>query len=128
MKKAQTKTIVKTQDNSVIIPAKIDVRINRRFTEGSCKAIASATLFGNFAVRNLRLVEGSKGMFLSFPSYKDRQGEYYDVCFPTSAQLRQELTDAVVEAYQQEQEQEQSQEVPSEESDSPQQAAMAMKM
>ena len=91
MKKTQTKT-----DN---IAPDIDVRINKCFDKGNCRAIASATLYGSFAVRNIRLMEGNSGMFLSFPSYKDKQGEYHDVCFPVTAELRQRLTETVVAAY-----------------------------
>ena len=36
----------------------------------------------------------------NFPSYKSSHG-YQDICFPVSAQLRQQMTDAAVAAYRQ---------------------------
>ena len=38
--------------------------------EGNVKAIASANLDDCFAVRNIRVMEGKNGLFVSMPSYK----------------------------------------------------------
>lgn len=49
---------------------KIDVRINSLTPrEGNVKAIASANLDDCFAVKNIRVVEGKNGLFVSMPSY-----------------------------------------------------------
>lgn len=81
---------------------KIDVRINSLTPgEGSVKAIASANLDDCFAVKNIRVVEGKNGLFVSMPSYKGTDGEYHDLCFPTTPELRKELNSKVAEAYKQ---------------------------
>lgn len=79
-----------------------DVRINR-LTPGdsNVKAVASATFDNCFAVRNIKIMEGSKGLFVSMPSYKAQDGSYHDICFPTTAEFRQTLNDAVANAYKQ---------------------------
>lgn len=82
------------------LPA-VEMRVNRLGAgDGHCLAHLSVTLGGVFAVRGLRLMEGKNGPFLNFPSYKGRDG-YTDICFPVSAQLRQQMTDAAVTAYHQ---------------------------
>ena len=49
---------------------KIDVRINSLTPgDGSVKATASANLDDCFAVKNIRVVEGKNGLFVSMPSY-----------------------------------------------------------
>ena len=77
----------------------ISVKINRINTEGAVKATASATLDDCFAVRGIKVMEGKKGLFLNMPSYKASNGEYKDICFPVSAEFRQQLSDAVINAY-----------------------------
>lgn len=81
---------------------KTDVRINSLMPgEGSVKATASANLDDCFAVKNIRVVEGKNGLFVSMPSYKGTDGEYHDLCFPTTPELRKQLNGAVAEAYKQ---------------------------
>lgn len=54
---------------------KIDVRINSLTPgEGSTKAIASANLDDCFAVKNIRVVEGKNGLFVSMTLLSSRHG------------------------------------------------------
>ena len=46
-------------------------------------------------------MEGSKGLFVSMPSYKAGNGEYKDICFPCTAEARKEFDSAVIGAYEQ---------------------------
>ena len=81
---------------------KIDVRINSLTPgEGNVKAIASANLDDCFAVKNIRVIEGKNGLFVSMPSYKGADGEYHDLFFPTTPEMRKQLNNAVEEAYKQ---------------------------
>ncbi|MCI8652121.1 MAG: SpoVG family protein [Angelakisella sp.] len=79
---------------------KIDMKVQSLEQEGKCLARLSATLDDCFAIRGLRLMEGKNGLFVNFPSYKGRSG-YVDICFPTTAGLRQQMTEAAVTAYHQ---------------------------
>lgn len=79
---------------------KIDMKVHSLEQEGKCLARLSATLDDCFAVRGLRLMEGKNGLFVNFPGYKGRSG-YVDICFPTTAELRQQMTEAAVAAYHQ---------------------------
>ena len=70
---------------------------------GATKAYASINLDGVFAVGDIRVVEGKKGLFIAFPNRKgkDKDGneKYYDIAFPTTAELRKEINDAVIAKY-----------------------------
>ena len=57
-------------------------------------------LGGCFAINNIRIMDSQKGMFLAMPDRQDAKGEYRDVCFPTTAEMRQALTGAVMGEYQ----------------------------
>ena len=67
-------------------------------------AFASANLGGVFAVNNIRIYNSEKGPFVSMPSTKGRDGQYHDVCCPTTREMREALHSAVLGAYQQEME------------------------
>ncbi len=84
----------------------ITVRIDRMIDyEGSkVKAIASANIGGSFAIHGIRVVDSQKGPFVAMPqsSYeKDGQKRYSDLFHPITAEAREELNGAVLDAYEQ---------------------------
>lgn len=83
------------------LPTYIDVKISSIHTDGARLATASATLNGCFAIRGIKVMSGSKGPFISMPSYKTSDG-YRDVCFPITKDFREQLHATVLEAYQHE--------------------------
>lgn len=78
-----------------------DVRIHSLRFDGSVRAIASVNINSDFAVRNVKVVEGSKGLFVSTPQYKAGNGEYKDICFPVTKEARERFNAAVLGAYEQ---------------------------
>ena len=83
---------------------KIKARIDRMVNTGNVKAIASVSLDGMFVVKNLKVMDGKKGLFVSMPqeiySGKDGQKKYSNLLFfalTNSAQL--ELQETVLQAY-----------------------------
>lgn len=99
MKKNEKITAVQQQnEQEYVMP--YEMRVHGLGDGKNYLARLSVTLGGSFAVRGLRLVEGSNGPFISFPSVKTANG-YSDVCFPVSAELRQRMTETAVGLYQQ---------------------------
>ena len=93
-----------------------NVKIQRIIPEGNIKATATANINNTFAIRGIKVLDGSKGLFVSMPSYKAGNGEYKDICFPCTSQSRKEFDKAVIGAYEQalklQQVKEQKQEMP----------------
>ena len=83
------------------LPMQIHVKIYRPSAKGPILADASVNLNGCFAVRGVKVMESSKGLFVSMPSYRAGNGEYKDICFPVTKEARQEFDSAVLNAYQQ---------------------------
>lgn len=81
-------------------PMDIDVHINSIRTNGPVLATASFNLNGSFAVRGVKILDGSNGPFVSMPSYKSGDG-YKDICFPCTKEFKQALDNAILGAYQQ---------------------------
>ncbi|MDL2234662.1 SpoVG family protein [Christensenellaceae bacterium OttesenSCG-928-L17] len=52
-----------------------------------------------FAVNGVHVVEGSNGLFVAMPNGRDKEGNYRDVCFPTTAELRHQINKAVLDGY-----------------------------
>ena len=75
-------------------PMQLEVRIHSIRPSDSIKGTASVNINGAFAVRGIKIIEGSNGLFVSMPSYK-AGNEYKDICFPITQECRKQLHDAV---------------------------------
>ncbi|MDD3963156.1 MAG: SpoVG family protein [Synergistaceae bacterium] len=83
------------------LPIEYDVRILSIRTNGSTLATASVNINGAFAIRGVKVMDSSKGPFVSLPGYKAGNGEFKDICFPCTKEARQQFDGAVMDAYQQ---------------------------
>ena len=79
----------------------LEVRIHSIRPSDSIKGTASVNINGAFAVRGIKIIEGSNGLFVSMPGQINSKGEIKDICFPYTREARAELESAVVTAYQQ---------------------------
>ena len=84
---------------------KIKAKIDRMVNSGNVKAIASVSLDGMFVVKNLKVMGGKKGLFVSMPQEsftgKDGQKKYSNTFFALTNAAKMELQDSVLQAYQQ---------------------------
>ena len=87
-----------TETKSGNAPQKYDVRVGLFPSEGPVRGVCTVTIGGEFAVKNVKVVEGSKGLFVSMPSYKSGD-EYRDLFFPVTKEARAELQEAVLSEY-----------------------------
>jgi stage V sporulation protein G len=77
-----------------------DVRVFPVEINGSMvKAYATVTFDDSFVVRDMRVIDGKNGIFLSMPARRKRNGDYQDVCFPISAKLRDLMENEVLEKF-----------------------------
>lgn len=84
---------------------KIRAKIDRMVNKGNVKAIASVSLDGMFVVKNLKVMDGKKGLFVSMPQEsflgKDGQKQYSNMFFALTNAAKMDLQQAVLQAYQQ---------------------------
>ena len=85
-----------SQQDTPVLPMQYDVRIHSIQFDGPCRATASLNINGCFAVRGVKLMEGSNGLFVSMPGQINSKGEIKDICFPYTREARAELESAVV--------------------------------
>lgn len=67
--------------------------------KGCVLANASVDLGGCFAVTGIKIVEGKEGPFVAMPQRMGRDRKYRDVCFPTTAAMREAINTVVMDAY-----------------------------
>lgn len=70
--------------------------------EDRLKAFASVTFDDAFVVRNMKVVEGTKGVFLCMPSRKLPDGTHKDMVHPINQEFRRYLEENVLKAYEEE--------------------------
>ena len=75
-----------------------DVKFSSFPSEGSVKGVCSITFGGEIAVKGVKVIEGSKGLFVAMPSYKAGD-EYRDIVYPITKEGRQKLNEAVIGEY-----------------------------
>ena len=63
------------------------------------KAIASVLLDDEFAVHDIRIIEGTKGLFIAMPSRKTSSGGYRDIAHPISQEVRTMFENEILDAY-----------------------------
>ena len=92
-KKAETKSSKPAKSEFIS-----DIRVFPVEDGNGILANVSVTFGGVFVVTGLKIIEGKKGAFVSMPQYKYK-GEWKDSCFPITGEFREELSEAVLEAY-----------------------------
>ena len=73
-------------------------RIYRIDGESKLKAFADVTLAG-VVVKGFSVVDGSKGLFVSMPRHQGKDGKWYNTVYPTTKELKEQLSAAVLTAY-----------------------------
>lgn len=73
-------------------------RIHRFDGDTKLKAFVDISVNG-VVIKGLRVVNGSKGLFVSMPRHQGKDGKWYDTVYPESKERRQELHELVLSAY-----------------------------
>lgn len=72
--------------------------INKVEGKGQVKAYASFVLNECFAVHDIRIIDGNKGLFVAMPS-KKKCDEFKDVCHPITQELRNMISESILTKY-----------------------------
>lgn len=80
-----------------------DIRIRMVSKDDSkLKAVASFTIDDAFVVHDVKIIEGSNGCFIAMPSKQAPSGEYRDIVHPANTETREQISSAVLAAYEKE--------------------------
>ena len=81
----------------------IRIRIGRQ-TENieRLKAYADITFDESFVVHGLKRIDGQNGLFVAMPSRRMPNGEFKDIVHPIKPELRAEITQVILEKFEEE--------------------------
>ena len=68
--------------------------------DSKLKAIATITIDGCMIVHDIKVVEGTDGLFIAMPSRKASDGEYRDIAHPINSDTRDRIQKLILEKYQ----------------------------
>lgn len=66
---------------------------------GRLKAYATIVFGNEFIVRDLKIIEGHKGLFVSMPSRKRKDGTFRDIVHPLNSDTRKKIENKIIEEY-----------------------------
>jgi stage V sporulation protein G len=70
--------------------------------EDRLKAYVTIVLDNCFVVRDLKVIQGTSGLFVAMPSKKRKDGQFRDIAHPLNQETRAEIEDHVFEAFEKE--------------------------
>ena len=76
-----------------------DIRLKKVAKEGKMKAIVSITLDNEFAVHDIKVIEGEKGLFIAMPSRKAADGDYRDIAHKINQSTRERIQSLILAEY-----------------------------
>lgn len=67
--------------------------------EDKLKAYVTITIDNCFVVRDLKIIDGTKGLFVAMPSKKRKDGSFKDTAHPLNNETRDLIESKVLEEY-----------------------------
>lgn len=76
-----------------------EVKVYPAKDSGRLKAYATIVFDNSFIIRDLKVIEGDKGLFVSMPSRRRKDGTFRDIVHPLNVETRKMIEDAVINEY-----------------------------
>ena len=67
--------------------------------EGKLKAYATMVIENCFIIRDLKVIQSEKGMFVSMPSRRKKDGSFKDIAHPLNQETRQLIEKSIISEY-----------------------------
>lgn len=67
--------------------------------EDKLKAYVTITLDGCFVIRDLKVINGTSGLFIAMPAKRRKDGTYKDIAHPLNADTRDRMEKMILEEY-----------------------------
>ena len=87
-----------------------EVKVYPAKDSGRLKAYATIVFDNSFIIRDLKVIEGNKGYFVSMPSRRRKDGSFRDIVHPLNSEMRQQIEEAVIAQFKEENNTEESEE------------------
>jgi stage V sporulation protein G len=71
----------------------------RPVTDERLRAYVSMTLDNALVIKDIKIVEGKNGLFVSMPSRRRKNGKYQDIAHPINTEFRKEVETRIFNEY-----------------------------
>ncbi|MBD3161288.1 MAG: septation regulator SpoVG [Candidatus Eisenbacteria bacterium] len=75
-----------------------EVRIHLR-EDAKLRAFASMTIDDCFVIQGMKLIQGSRGLFVAMPNRRRPDGTFQDICHPLDQKTRDQIEEVIFEEY-----------------------------
>lgn len=77
-----------------------DIKIRKIYEDDSrLRALVSITIDDEFAIHDIKVIQGQERYFVAMPSRKEENGTFRDIAHPIKADVRQSLEERILAAY-----------------------------
>jgi len=76
-----------------------EVKVFPAKENGRLKAYATIVFDNDFIVRDLKIIEGNKGLFVSMPSRRRKDGSFRDIVHPLNSETRSMIEQNIIAEY-----------------------------
>ena len=73
-----------------------EVKVYPAKESGRLKAYATVVFENSFIVRDLKIIEGHKGLFVSMPSRRRKDGTFRDIFHPVNSAARTDIEQCIL--------------------------------
>ena len=77
-----------------------DIRIRQLNSTDRMRAVVSVTFDNSFVVHDIKIIDSGEKLFIAMPSRKTPDNEFKDIAHPINPDMRQKLSDMILEKYQ----------------------------
>jgi len=67
--------------------------------EDKLKAYVTVTLDGCFIIRDVKVIQGTSGLFVAMPAKRRRDGTYRDIAHPLNTETRDRMESVILDEY-----------------------------
>lgn len=76
-----------------------EVRVFPAKESGRLRAYATIVFDETFIVRDLKIIQGKDGFFVSMPSRRRKDGSFRDIVHPLNSEMRKVIEECVIEEF-----------------------------
>lgn len=73
-----------------------EVKVYPAKDSGRLKAYATIVFDNDFIIRDLKVIEGEKGLFVSMPSRRRKDGTFRDIVHPLNSETRKMIETTII--------------------------------
>ncbi len=77
-----------------------EIKIRKMYEDNRLRALVSVTLDNDFAVHDIKVIEGPERLFVAMPSRREDNGVFRDIVHPITPDSRRYMEEMILDEYQ----------------------------